>query len=76
MAGFEHEADSIEEMFTFQSATDLEILRMGHVRADGMLLARTIVAECPPGYAVEIAIQRIREAVMWANAAIMGRQAT
>jgi len=79
MAGFTDETGrdaaggmgDIEEMFTFQQATELEVEKMGRIRADAMLLARTIVTECPADYSRSIAIQRIREAVMWANAGIM-----
>lgn len=78
MAGFTDEtgqfgpgAGEIEEMFTFQQATALEIEKMARIRADAMMLARTIVMEGPPDYARSIAIQKVREAVMWANAGIM-----
>ncbi len=79
MAGFVDEtgqdaasaAGDLQEIFTFQRASEGEVNQMENIRVDALVLARRIVDECPPNYHRSIAIQRVREAVMWANAGIM-----
>lgn len=44
--------------------------RYGRVRAAGLAMARTIVADAPPGPERDTAIAKVREAVFWGNAGI------
>ncbi len=75
MAGFTDETGiggegQLTDIFTFQVTTDAQVNQMDHIRRDALILAERIQMECPPDYQRSKAIQKVREAVMWANAAI------
>jgi len=40
------------------------------IRNAGREMAEAVIDECPPGQERDLAIEKIREAVMWANAGI------
>ncbi len=75
MAGFTDETGvggmaQLTDIFTFQTADEAMVTQMDNIRRDALILAERIEMECPADYQRSIAIQRVREAVMWANAAI------
>ena len=75
MAGFTDETgiggeQQLHEVFTFQTTSEAQIVQMNNIRREALALAERIQMECPPDYQRSVAIQRVREAVMWANAAI------
>lgn len=75
MAGFTDETGvggemHLTDIFTFQVTNSAQINQMNQIRRDALILAERIQMECPPDYQRSIAIQKVREAVMWANAAI------
>lgn len=83
MAGFTDEtgqdataaAGDLQEIFTYQRISEQEAAQMENIRVDALVLARRIVDEVPPNYHRSIAIQRLREAMFWANAGIsLGRK--
>ena len=75
MAGFTHETviggtADLTDIFTWKNTDEAQVARMDNIRREAQLLAERIEMECPPDYQRSIAIQRVREAVMWANVAI------
>lgn len=76
MAGFTDETgiggeQQLTALFTYQTASEQQVVQMGNIRREALILAERIQAECPPDYQRSIAIQKVREAVMWANASIV-----
>ncbi len=75
MAGFTDETGiggtaDLTDIFTWKNTDEAQVARMDNIRREAQLLAERIEMECPPDYQRSIAIQRVREAVMWANVAI------
>jgi hypothetical protein len=74
MAGFTDETGlhegTLDDIFTFQTTDEAQVARMNNIRREALILAKRIQDECPEDYQRSVAIQRVREAVMWANAAI------
>lgn len=63
--------EQIERIFTYQPPkNDSQIERYKEIRNAGRLMAEIIVDACPVSEEYKIALQKIREAIMWANAAI------
>lgn len=64
--------ETIKNMFTYHPPkTDSQIERYTEIRNTGKMFAETITEACPAGSdEFVIALQKIREAVMWANASI------
>lgn len=60
----------LKNVFTYQEATPEQIISYQAIRNAGLLLAKTIEANSPDCPDQTIAINKAREAVMWANAAI------
>lgn len=63
-----HEA--LEELFTYHPPTEAQKLAYGSIRDSAKELARSILANCPPGPDRTAALRKVREAVMTANAGI------
>lgn len=61
---------NLRAIFTFQPPTPEKVERYNEIRERAFDLARSIVLHCPEGPDREIAVQKVREAVMWANASI------
>lgn len=82
MAGFVDEtgqdaasaAGDLQEIFTYQRVSEAESAQMENIRVDALVLARRIADECPPNYHRSIAIQKVREAMFWANAGLSLRR--
>lgn len=60
----------LDNVFTYHPPTGDQIARYADLRSTGRLLATSIDAHCPPSPERSTAIAKVREAVMWANAAI------
>ena len=60
----------IERNFKYHAPTDAKVAFHEAVRAEAKNLAMFILNNCPPGRETSIAITKIEEAMMWANAAI------
>lgn len=65
--------DEIENWFTHHPPVGDEPQRYEAIRNAGKILAKTIYAAAPPGPDRDLAIMKVREAVMVANAAIACR---
>ena len=63
-------AEDLLNRFTYHAPKDGQTERYQTIRAQGLHLAQTIVAETPPSREQSLALTHIEDAVMWANAAI------
>lgn len=62
---------NLENWFTHHPPrNDLQVIAYQKIRSSGRHLAAGIMNHCPPGHERNIALDKIREAVMWANAGI------
>ena len=62
--------DDLENWFTYHSPTKDDVEAYLRIRSSALACARVIQAECPAGPDKTVAIRKIREAVMTANASI------
>jgi hypothetical protein len=62
--------ERIENDFTYHAPTGDKAERHQWVRESGKSLAKIIAQNCPPGREQSLALTKVEEAVMWANAAI------
>lgn len=60
----------IQEMFVYHPPQDNQVSRYQELREAGKLLAFQIVSATPEGREQSLAITKLREAIMWTNAAI------
>jgi len=63
--------DELEKAFTYQRPTQEQIDSLAEIRSAAFDFARTIERLCPPSAARTVAIRKVREAVMTANASIV-----
>jgi hypothetical protein len=66
----DYDADDLEFLFTYHSPEGDEPMRYALLRGEALLMAKKIVECCPRSPSRTVAIQRLRECVMFANAAI------
>ena len=64
----------LENVFTYHAPTPDQVKDYAKIRSEGKRLATIITKLCPDSREKSIAIRKIREAVMWANAAIACNQ--
>lgn len=62
--------DTLDEHYTYHAPASDDVHRHQKVRTVGRYLAGTILANAPCSDERDNALDRVREAVMWANAAI------
>lgn len=67
--------ESIETIFTFHPPTEEQKAQYVEIRETAKRLAYLIDATCPGGPSRTTAINKLREAVMWANASIATQNA-
>lgn len=58
-------------MFTYHKPTQGQVDGMELLRIHARVLMREILGCCPPGNEKALAVERLREAIMWANASIV-----
>lgn len=63
--------DQIEHQFTYHAPTERQVGDMKEIRDTAKELAHLIAARCPASADRTVAIRKIREAVMIANASIV-----
>lgn len=61
---------SIDDRFTYHPPTEERAVKHIMIREHGKALAQYLDENVPDGYEKERAIQRVEEAVMWANAGL------
>ena len=66
----EIEAVDINKRFTYHAPKADQIPRYGRIRAAGKELADKIHSACPRSREMSVALTKLEEAIMWANAAI------
>jgi hypothetical protein len=64
------ELDQIKAIFTFHPVQADQPQRYEHLRAAMLEVAVDVMVMCPPSRERSLAITKMQEAVMWANAAI------
>jgi hypothetical protein len=72
MMGFvspEAEAD-LQNRFSYHAPDEFKIQRHTRIRSDAYKLALQIVENCPESREQSLALTKLEEVVMWANAAI------
>lgn len=62
--------ERIESDFTYHAPAPDQIPLFNHLRAEARGLARTIAHVVPPSREQSLALTKLEEAVMWANAGI------
>lgn len=60
----------LDTLFTYHPPLPDQIGRYETLRMQGRAMAQQVAEHCPPSPERSIALTKIREAVMWANAAI------
>lgn len=60
----------IEQLFTYHAPKPDQIARYGTLRDAGKELAILLIDTCPDSRERDQAIDKLREAIMWANASI------
>lgn len=73
MALTQEQHDELETRFTYVAPTEGQIPKFQKIRHDALELARVISDSTPPCREQSLAITKLEEAVMWANAAIARR---
>lgn len=63
--------DRLEHLFTYHAPSDDDVQRLIKIRAAALLLAEAIEENAPACADRTVAIRKVREAVMTANAAIV-----
>jgi hypothetical protein len=63
-------ADNLDNWFTHHAPRSDQIQRYEEIRATGKAFAQLICASTPDGSERDKSIDKLREAVMWANAGI------
>ncbi len=62
--------DDLQKWFTYHKPTDADIPKYLAVREAALAFAQVVYVNCPNGADKSVAIRKIREAVMTANASI------
>jgi hypothetical protein len=60
----------LDNIFTYHPPKGDQVDRFSDIRQSGKELAEIIVDSCPPSPERSTALAKVREAIMWANAAI------
>lgn len=62
--------EELEDRFTYHPPKDGQPLKYEALRGSGLFMAKGIIALAPDSRERSIALTKVEEAVMWANAAI------
>ena len=62
--------DRIEDTFTYHSLNDGQVAKCELLRAKAKVVAYAIEGACPSSREKSLAMTKLEEAIMWANAAI------
>ena len=66
----EEDTARLTTTFTYHAPKDDQLPRYTDIRSAGFLFAKWVLEACPPSRERSLALTKIEEAVMWANAAI------
>lgn len=62
--------DKIEQNFTYARPQENQVGRYEEIRNKGKMMAERLSQLCPQSRELSLALTKLEEAVMWANAAI------
>lgn len=62
--------EQLKHNFTYHAPKENQILRYENIRQSGFSLASLIETSCPDSRERSLALTKIEEAIMWANASI------
>jgi hypothetical protein len=65
------EKAQVEEAFTYHAPTDEQVMNLAAVRLSAKKLALCILSNCPASADRTVALRKLREVVMIANASIV-----
>ena len=60
----------LDETFRYHAPTHSQIIRYAGLRDAARFLAGLVLSECPDSAERTLAVRKVQEAVMWANASI------
>jgi len=60
----------LENIFTYHKPETIHIEKYQSIREYGKMFAQEILQNCPAGREKSLALTKIEEAVMWANASV------
>ena len=63
-------SDTVGHVFSYHAPTEYQILRYGDIRSEARNLAYAILAATPESRERSLALTKLQEVVMWANASI------
>lgn len=66
----ETDQDKLDEVFTYHAPKENQIPRYKDIRDIAKIFAGMILKHCPPSRERSLALTKIEEASMWANASI------
>ncbi len=66
----ENEQKRIDNNFTYHAPRPDQLPRYESIRSATKIVAERLLQLCPPGRELSLALTKLEEAVMWANAAI------
>ena len=66
----EADAKKLAHNFTYHKPKDDQPERYESIRATALVLAKKMCALCPPSRELSLALTKLEEAIMWANASI------
>ena len=70
------DATTIDHLFTYHAPDTEQIARYAALRDHARHFAHLLVELCPPSAERTLAVRRLQETVMWANAAIALNEAS
>ena len=66
----DHDKHFIKNAFTYRPPTEKQIEKYALLRSSAKEIANQINCFCPTSLEKDLALERLREAIMWANASI------
>ena len=60
----------IEKNFTYHAPKPDQVVRYGEIRARAKQFAEMLLSDCPESRELSLAMTKLEECVMWANASI------
>lgn len=64
------DGEALQKAFSYHAPTPNQIPRYEHLRSQAKAFATDLLALCPPSRERSLAMTKLEEAVMWANASI------